>query len=89
MLDPFVNDIFQYLDKLCSKGTPESIDLIKSIAGLMGDLAELYGIKLKPVLSLAFIAKTISILEKSTNKENRKLARWVKNLIKKIQMTPS
>jgi importin subunit beta-1 len=83
-IDPYVNDIFQYLNLLCPQEPTPSLDLAKSIAGLIGDFAEIYGAKAAQLLSLPFIERIIGMLEKSSAKDHRQLARWVRGFLIKI-----
>ena len=83
LLDPYVGDIFQYLSLLSSDEHNNDLDFVKSIVGLLGDLTGLYGKKVQHLLGLPFVSQIIGILDRSTNKEHRKVARWTLNVITK------
>lgn len=83
-LDPYVQDIFQYFNLLCPPDGQPAIELAKLMAGLIGDLTEIYGVKLGPVLQAPFIERILCILEKSNGKEHKQLARWVRITISKV-----
>lgn len=83
-IDPYVNEIFQYLNLLCPQEPAPSLELSKSIAGLIGDLAEIYGIKAAPLLTQPFVERIIGLLDKSSAKDHRQLARWVRGVLLKI-----
>lgn len=84
MLDPYVPAIFQYMNLLCPSEGHLNLELIKMIAGLIGDLAELYGNKISQLIVAPFIERIVGILERSQVKDHVQLSRWVKSTIQKI-----
>ena len=83
IFDPYVNDVFQYMALACAAGLSDSIDSVKTILGLVGDLADLYGKKVQNLLTLPFIPHLLGLADKTVGKEYKQFSRWVKNAIAK------
>lgn len=83
ILDLFVNDIFEYLSILCNDDSL-SLPMAKSIAGLIGDIAQLYGKKVENLLKSGFMIRLKQILASSHQKD---CADTYQYLLKAIALT--
>ncbi len=81
-LDLYVKDIFQYLEQLSTQAESD-LEILKLVAGLVGDFGGLYGKKIQQLLTAGFVAKVIGTLERSPQREHKKVARWSQNVITK------
>lgn len=81
ILDPYVGDLFQYLNILSGTEHADTLDFVKLLVGLVGDLANLYGKKIQPLLIAPFVMKIIDLLKKSAVKEYRQLATWAQKSV--------
>jgi len=88
ILDTYVPDMFKYLETICNGEIGEDMEFIKQIVGLIGDLADLYGGRIKDLLIQPFITRIIGIISKATNKEYKQVAEWTKLCIAKAQKMP-
>ena len=83
ILDLYVNDIFQYLETLCSGDLNFPEDFLKSVVGLIGDLSDLYKKRIQSVVSRPFVQRVIGVLEKHTLKEYKTVAQWARSCVMK------
>lgn len=75
-----IKEIFDYLEQLC-KQSVQNLELLKQIAGLVGDLIKLYGKKIQEVHNLEFVMPLLEILNRSENGDYKKMVAWCKKVI--------
>ncbi len=82
IFDAYLTGVFGYMNRLCGDGgeIQVDVDFLKTVVGLIGDLADLYGTRLQMLLtqSFPFVQRAISVLEKCTSKEHRLVAQWAR-----------
>ena len=83
IMNPYIEDIFKYIECLCVTDPNMEQDFLKSIVGLIGDIGDLYGNLIKEILNLPFITRIVGILSKATNKDCKNVADWAKNAIER------
>eukprot|EP00831_Metopus_contortus_P012421 TRINITY_DN14_c0_g1_i5.p1 TRINITY_DN14_c0_g1~~TRINITY_DN14_c0_g1_i5.p1 ORF type:complete len:193 (+),score=35.28 TRINITY_DN14_c0_g1_i5:104-682(+) len=76
IFDPYVPDLFQFIQCLCSEEISSNMEVVKGIVGLIGDLSDLYGKKVAQFVSLPYVHHIIGILDKSTLKDHKQTANW-------------
>lgn len=76
--------IFEYLEQLY-KTTPRDMEILKQIAGLVGDLIKLYGKKIQEVPNLSFVMPMLEVLGESNHAEYRSIVAWCKKVINEIK----
>ena len=79
----YVGGVFEYLSHLCSGDLSNNMDLVKGVAGLIGDIADLYGKKVQSYLTLPFVQKVIRMLGESRTKDHSDAANWANAAITK------
>ena len=85
IFDAYVPELFEYLNRSYNAGLTDTFDSLKTVLGLIGDLASLYGSKIQHLLGAPFIPRLLSLAEKGVGKENQQFARWAKGVISKAQ----
>jgi len=76
--------IFEYLEKLY-KSSPMDLEILKQVAGLVGDLMKLYGKKIQEIPNLHFVIPMLDTLGTSTHSEYRSTVAWCKKVINEIK----
>lgn len=81
ILDIYINDITQFLTSV-SNAEIEN-DFAKQIAGLIGDIANLYGGKVQSFIQLPIVKVLLKKLEQSPIREYKQTAKWLQAGINK------
>eukprot|EP00826_Nyctotherus_ovalis_P064804 TRINITY_DN9513_c0_g1_i22.p1 TRINITY_DN9513_c0_g1~~TRINITY_DN9513_c0_g1_i22.p1 ORF type:complete len:682 (+),score=170.16 TRINITY_DN9513_c0_g1_i22:520-2565(+) len=83
IMDFYLPDIFKFIEYLCEGELDISQEFLKNIVGLIGDMGDLYGNRVKELLMQPFVKRVVGILDKATNRECKHVAAWTSNIIKK------
>jgi importin subunit beta-1 len=83
---PYVDDLVNFI---CLISQDETVDevVFKSAVSVIGDLANVYGSKIKPWLSKEQIVRMVEDALGSQDKETKETAKWVEKQLKKIGVT--
>ena len=82
-LQNYSRGIFQFLAVICADVESINIEFLRSVCGLVGDIADFIGPSVRSYLGDHFIQKMIKRLEASPSKEHRTVATWATTSISK------
>lgn len=84
ILDPFISDIFAYLNTMCTQDPVLDNHLAKLVAGLVGDVVALYGKIAVNLVKAPFIQRVIQVLLAAPQKDCRDAADYMQKNISKL-----
>jgi len=84
VMDFYLSDIFKFIECLCEGDLNISQEFLKNIVGLIGDIGDLYGVRIKDLLLQPFVKRIVGVLSKITNKDCQHVANWTNAVIKKV-----
>jgi hypothetical protein len=84
ILDPFISDIFNYLNTLCMQESVLDPLLAKLVAGLVGDVVALYGKIAINLVKAPFIERVKHVLLALPQKDYRDACEYMQKNIAKL-----
>lgn len=79
-----MKNIFAYLERL-SVQSAHDFEILRQIAGLIGDLIKLYGKKIQEIPNLNFVKPLLDVLSRSTQTECKRAVAWCQKAISEIK----
>lgn len=86
IMDFYLPDIFKFIECLCEGDLDLPQEFLKNIVGLVGDIGDLYGTRVKDLLLQPFVKRMVGVLSKITNKDCQHVANWANAVIKKVTL---